>query len=97
MYASRKGKRNNANKVQIAQVFSHAHLRVNFIGRAKLPFIAPAKKSIENPRADPFTACTCLRSFSSDLKSRANIERSARVHGSNVCQVLATFAGSEIH
>jgi hypothetical protein len=96
LYASNKGKTNNANIVQIAHVFSHAHLRVNFIGRVKLPFIAPAKNNRENPKADPFTSRTCLRSSSSESKSRLAPD-GRTVHGSNLCQVLATFAGSEIH
>jgi hypothetical protein len=45
------GRKNNAKSVQASQVFSHAQLRVNFIGNVKLPFIAPAKINMINPSA----------------------------------------------
>jgi hypothetical protein len=41
----------SAKMVHASQVFSHAHFLVNFMGRVKLPFIAPARMSSKIPIA----------------------------------------------
>ena len=49
--ASTMGKTQRAKMVHASQVFSHAHFLVNFMGRVKLPFIAPARMSSKIPIA----------------------------------------------
>src|SRR5208282_3174509 len=61
----------SAKSVHASQVFSQAHCRVNFIGRVKLPFIAPARTSRSNPRGTELTAgASCAGRECDGLRAR---------------------------
>lgn len=45
------GRKKSVRRVHASQVFSHAQLRVNFMGKVKLPVMAPAAINRISPNA----------------------------------------------